>query len=625
MSWACNEALTSNIVNSYQVAGPLFVQTLQSFLAAQCALTGDHLWPQDATPDVLKDPNYDFIVVGAGSAGSVVASRLSENPEWKVLLVEAGGNPTLETEIPQLFYSAMGTNLDWSYHTEPQEKACRGYINKGCAWPRGKVLGGTSSINAMSYVRGHKADYDQWAADGNYGWGYEDILPYFLKSEKYEGDITEENNKYHSQDGALNVIVNKEPHFVEDMIMKAAVELGLKNISDANGANQIGVLLTHSNIKDSHRFSTARGYLSPAKLRKNLHVMKNAYVTKILFTSGTNRVSGILINKDGKDITVNARKEVICSGGAINSPQLLMLSGLGPKEHLTEMGIEVKADLPVGENLQDHVFAPTFYTMPGDKSLSSLSNLFGSLVQYMLEGSGPLKDITPHRVMSFMNTTSPSSSIPDVQHIYLVLPPGSSNLMDVYKKHGLSEDFHSKFLKMNEDNYVVVVYSIVLHPKSSGKIILASKNPFDKPLIYANYFKDPEDMACILRSMKQHALKLGDTKSFQDTGFKLDWINLDACLKYEKASDEHLECIARELTLSLYHPTSSVKMGPDSDLTSVVDPELRVRKVKGLRVIDASIMPFVVRGNTNGPTVMIAEKGADMIKHFWLNRHHEEL
>ncbi|XP_075983682.1 glucose dehydrogenase [FAD, quinone]-like isoform X2 [Anticarsia gemmatalis] len=625
MSWACNEALTSNIVNSYQVAGPLFVQTLQSFLAAQCALTGDHLWPQDATQAVLEDPNYDFIVVGAGSAGSVVANRLSENPAWKVLLVEAGGNPTLSTEIPQLFYNSLSSPIDWGYQTQPQDGACRGYRNKGCAWPRGKVLGGSSSINAMFYVRANKADYDQWAADGNYGWSYEEVLPYFLKIETYNGDITEQNKKYHRRGGPINVVVEKEPDPLENMIIQAAVELGMKNLSDVNADNQMGIVLTHTNVKDNYRFGTARGYLGPAKERNNLHVMKNAHAKHILFSPGTNKVSGVLIHKDGKDITVNARKEVICSGGSINSPQLLMLSGLGPKEHLTEMGIEVKADLPVGENLQDHVFAPIFYSMPGDKEMSSLANIFGALVQYMLEGSGPLKDIRPHRVISFYNTTDPTSSIPDIQYHYLVLPPGVANMIDVFDKHGLGDEVHSKFLKMNEDKFVIVVYNVVLHPKSSGKIVLASKNPFDKPLIHAEYFKDPEDMACMIRAMKQHALKLGDTNTFKKAGFEMEWMELDACQKFEKGSDEHLECIARELTFSLYHPTSTVKMGPDSDPTSVVDPELRVRKVKGLRVIDASIMPFVVRGNTNIPTIMIGEKGADMIKDFWLNRQHEEL
>lgn len=622
MSWACDPAMTSMIVDSYQVAGPLFVQTLQSIFAAQCALVGDHLWPDDATNAVLQDPNYDFIVVGAGSAGAVVASRLSEVPEWKVLLVEAGGNPTLTTEIPQIFYNSLKTPLDWGYRTQPQD-ACRSYKNKGCAWPRGKVLGGCSSINAMFYVRANKADYDEWAADGNYGWSYDEVLPYFLKSENFTGEYTEATKKYHNRDGPLHIIEAAERNFFEQTIIKAAVELGMTNSSDINGANQMGIIATQTNIKDNVRHSTARAFLTPVKGRKNLHVIKNGMVTKVLFHPGTKTVKGVQIHKDGQDIIVNAKKEVVVSGGAINSPQILQLSGIGPKKHLQEMNIEVITDLPVGENLQDHVFVPLFYTMPGDADLTSVKNIAGAFAEYFLSRTGVLKDIHPHRVISFMNTTDPHSSIPDVQHHHLVLPPGVSGMLDFFEKHDLSNEVYQEFINMNKDHFVIIVYNIVLHPKSKGKIILNSKNPFEHPLIYANYFKESEDLETILRAMKQYALRLGETKTFKETGFKLHWMDIEACRGLDKVSDEHLECISRELTFSLYHPTSTVKMGPKSDKKSVVDPELRIHGVKGLRVIDASIMPFVVRGNTNAPTIMIGEKGADLIKQTWLNKHSE--
>lgn len=477
----------------------------------------------------------------------------------------------------------------------------------------------------MFYVRGNKADYDNWAAQGNYGWSYDDVLPYFIKSENFHGEITEENEKYHGKTGPLHVQQENQPVPFENMIVKAAIELGLKNVSDINGANQMGVLVSHYTIKDNYRFSTARAFLSPAKNRKNLHVMKHAYVTQVLFKSGTNRVSGVQINKDGKNIIVNAKKEVILSGGSINSPQLLMLSGLGPKQHLEEKGIDVKADLAVGENLQDHVFSTTFYTMPDDKENTSLENIVGNMMKYISEGTGPLKDTRPHRVVSFINTTDPSSSIPDMQFHHVVTPPGLSNMIDIFEKHGFNDEVHKKFLKMNDGKFVLIAFSVLLQPQSSGKILLATKNPFDKPLIYPNYFKNPEDMATIIRSWKQYLLKLDGTKSFQQTGFKLEWLDIDACKEFTPASDEHLECTIRQITFSLYHPIGTVKMGPKNDPTAVVDPELRVYKVKGLRVIDASIMPNIVRGNTNAPAIMIGEKGADMIKQFWLNNKHTEL
>lgn len=517
----------------------------------------------------------------------------------------------------------MGTSVDWEYHNQPQEGACRSYRKKGCAWPRGKVLGGSSSINGMFYVRGNRADFDEWAARGNNGWSYEDVLPYFLKIENFSGDITHENKKYHNQNGPLNVVQGK-PNPMENLIIQAAMELGIENVTDINGSNQMGITVSPTNVKDKFRVSTARAYLSPIKERKNLHVMKHTHVTQILFSPGTNTVRGILVNKDGKDIIVSVKKEVILSAGTVNSPQLLMLSGIGPKKHLEDMGITVIANLPVGENLQDHIYAPIFYSMPFAKYKITLANVLEAFVQHMLEGSGSLKDTSPNRVINFINTTDTKSSSPDIQFHYLVLPPGVSNMLDVYGKHGLEENFHQNFLKMNEDKLFIAVYSVLLHPKSRGKILLASKNPFDDPLIYADYFEEPEDLACMVRAMKQHSLKLGDTESFKNTGLKLDWVELSACKDFEKASDKHLECIARELTFSLYHPTSSVKMGPENDVTSVVDPELKVRKVNGLRVVDASIMPNIVRGNTNAATIMIGEKGADIIKHFWLNKEHIE-
>lgn len=526
-------------------------------------------------------------------------------------------------QIPQIFYNSLKTPLDWAYRTQPQD-ACRSYKNKGCAWPRGKVLGGCSSINAMFYVRANKADYDEWAADGNYGWSYDDVLPYFLKSENFTGEFTEERKKYHNRDGPLHIIEPSEPNFFEQTIIKAAVELGMTNSSDVNGANQMGIMATHANIKDNVRFSTARAFLTPVKDRKNLHVIKNGLVTKVLFHPATKTVKGVQIHKDGQDIIVNARKEVVVSGGAINSPQILQLSGIGPKKHLQAMNIEVIADLPVGENLQDHVFVPLFYTMPGDAELTSVKNIASAFAEYFLSRTGVLKDTNPHRVISFMNTTDPHSSIPDVQHHYLVLPPGVSGMLDFFEKHDVSDEAYKEFINMNKDHIVIIVYNVVLHPKSKGKIILNSKNPFEHPLIYANYFKESEDLETILRAMKQHSLRLGETKAFKETGLKLHWMDIEACRGLEKESDEHLECISRELTFSLYHPTSTIKMGPiKSDKDSVVDPELRVHGVKGLRVIDASIMPFVVRGNTNAPTIMIGEKGADLIKEAWLNKHIE--
>lgn len=515
----------------------------------------------------------------------------------------------------------MNTDEDWLYKTEPDDKACRGYKTKGCAWPRGKTLGGSSSINAMFYVRGNKLDYDEWAAAGNKGWSYEDVLPYFKKSEKLT-QFTKEHGKHHGKDGYLTVENTEDLEDLENMIIKAAVELGMKNSSDINGADQMGVTKAYTTTREGVRCSTARAFLNPIKDRKNLHVIKNAYVTKLVFKPETNKVRGILLKQNGKDIFVNAIKEVIVSAGAINSPQLLLLSGIGPRKHLEKLDIKVVADLPVGENLQDHAFVPITFTAPGKNDLTSLPNIAGIFAQYMLKHEGPLAGTGPHRVIAFLNTTDPLASSPNIQTHYLIFPPSINNMLNFLNQHDFNDEIQRKFEEINKNQFTVVMYVVLLKPKSRGRILLKSKNPMDKPLIYANYFDDPEDMKTVLDGMKI-GLMHGDTKTFKNAGFKLDWLDIDACKKYKKNSNEHMECISREMTLSLYHPVGTVKMGAVEDKTAVLDPELRVKNVENLRVVDGSIMPAIVRGNTNAPCIMIGEKGADMIKNYWL--FHTEL
>ncbi|KAJ2949948.1 hypothetical protein O0L34_g11273 [Tuta absoluta] len=619
-SWSCDPSITSNLASTYRNALPLFTNSLQTFLAAQCALVGDHLWPADAVDKVVRDPNYDFVVVGAGSAGAVVANRLSEVPHWKVLLIEAGGNPTLTTEIPQLIFNNFKAPVDWGYKPEPQEGFCRGYLDHRCVWPRGKVLGGCSSINGMFYVRGNKQDYNEWAANGNTGWSYEEVLPYFLKSENYSEPLSGDLKKFHSNEGYLSVECPNAAHEFEKMTIAAASQLGIKSLPDINGADQMGVTKACTTTKNGVRHSTARAFLAPIKDRQNLHVIKNAHVTKLLFENGKNVVSGVLVNKNGKEIRVNAKKEVIVSAGVINTPQLLMLSGIGPKQHLESLGIEVKADLPVGQNLQDHPYVGINYKLSGDKSLTSTPTIVGAFADYMLHREGLFNTTAPIRVISFVNTTDPEATSPDMQFHYFYLPPNVANFIDYYGLHDFDNEYQKKMQEVSENNFLLLVSPVLLHPKSRGRIELKSTDPFEKPRIYANYFEDSEDMDTMIRAIKQHALKLGDTDAFKSVGFKLDWIELDACKQFDKNTDEFIKCWIVQGTVSLHHHTSTAKMGPDNDDTAVVNPELKVRKVERLRVVDASIMPAVTRGNTHAPTMMIGEKGADMIKKFWLGK-----
>ncbi|XP_012548167.1 glucose dehydrogenase [FAD, quinone] [Bombyx mori] len=618
--WACDPTFTSTVMDSYgDVVGSTFAQALTSFLAAQCALVGDHLWPEDAIDSVVNGSSYDFVVVGAGSAGSVVANRLSEVSEWKVLLVEAGGNPTLTTEIPQVFYNNMGTKEDWNYKTEPQSGACLSYNNKACAWPRGKTLGGTSSINAQFYVRGNKLDYNEWGDNGNYGWSYEDVLSYFKKSEKYMGDISA-NDTYHSTEGELYVTKDKNLTPWEELVLKAYRELGVQNVDDINGENQMGVTQSQITVYNKTRMSTARAFLSPIRNRNNLHVIKNTMATKILFKENTNIVNGILLHRNGHDFIINVKKELILSAGAINSPQLLMLSGIGPQQDLNALNISVKADLQVGKNLQDHVFVPIIYTAPVNESEHITPSIITqNFYDYMVNKQGLLCDTSPHRIIAFVNTTDSTATSPDLQFHHVVFPPNINYLLDMFEKHGLKSDIVEQFREMNKNKYAVIIYNVLLKPKSRGKISLQSENPFDRPLIYANYFNDTEDMMTLIRGMRKYSLKLGETDTFKQAGLHLEWFKIPACDSLDKTSDEFLECVSRELTFSLYHPTGTVKMGPQDDPTAVVTPDLKVRNIENLRVIDAGIMYSIVRGNTNAPTIMIGEKGAELIKKYWRN------
>ncbi|GBP15691.1 Glucose dehydrogenase [Eumeta japonica] len=591
-------------------------QYVAIILAAQCALYSDDLWPEDDESVFEEDPVYDFIIIGAGTAGAVVANRLTEIPDWRVLLIEAGGNPTLGTEIPPLFITNYGTKEDWNFRTAPQKKACLGYTDKKCYWPRGKVLGGTSSINGMYYVRGNKLDYDEWCSYGNTGWCYDEVLPYFKKSENISNENrTEADLRYHGAEGLINVENSREMHPFEDMLLRANEEIGLKIVDDVNGKEQVGVTRVFTTTKNSLRQSTARAFLSPIRDRTNLHVLKNALAHKLMLNGS--KVTGVSFLKGPKELTVGVRKEVILSAGAVNTPKILMASGIGPENLLRTLNISVKVNLPVGENLQDHVFAPIFFAKQSRDDSNSLLNIQKMFASYVLRREGPLGTLSPQRVVSFFNTTYKNSSYPDVQNIFVVLAPNQSNLVDIFGEHRFSDEFHEQFEELNKNNVILAVYVTLLQPRSSGRIILRSDKVEDDPIIDAGYFNHDHDMKTLVKAMKE-IIKLNNTVTFNKENLKLHWMKLKSCEIFNVNSDEFLECVARELTGTLYHAVGSVKMGPVDDEKSVVNEELKVKNVENLRVVDASVMPKITRGNTMAPVVMIAEKAGDMVKNKWL-------
>ena len=518
---------------------------------------------------------YDYVIVGAGSAGCVLANRLTEDPATTVLLLEAGGpDEAQEIHIPAAFSSLFKTPLDWAYETEEQPHL----NNRKMYWPRGKVLGGSSSINAMIYMRGNRRDYDHWRELGNEGWSFSEVLPYFKKAENAERGASE----YHGTGGPLNVTDHRTLNPLSHAFVAGGVEAGLPRKNDFNGAEQDGVGYYQVTQKGGLRHSAAVGYIHPILSRPNLTLQTQALVTNILF-DGT-RAVGVAYVQNGEKQQANANKEVILSGGAINSPQLLMLSGIGPANHLKELGIPVVADLPgVGQNLQDHPAIVVLYASTQPISLAHAQEP-KHLQDFVENKKGPLTSNVAEGG-AFVRTQA-DLPMPDIQYHFAPV---------YYLNHG--------FTVPEGDGYTIG--PTLLHPKSRGYIALRSTNPAEAPIIQPNYFADESDMKALVEGVKI-ARKIGETQAFAPFRDK------ETHPGPQVQSDEEITEYIRTTVESLYHPVGTCKMG--NDAMAVVDAHLRVHGVEGLRVIDASIMPTVVGGNTNAPTIMIAEKAADMIK-----------
>jgi choline dehydrogenase len=523
----------------------------------------------------MPESSYDYVIVGAGSAGAVVAARLTEDPQVTVLLLEAGGEVegADEVAIPAAFSSLFKTKWDWNYSTTEQKQL----HGRRAYWPRMKALGGCSSMNAMIYIRGNRADYDSWRDQyGATGWGFDDVLPYFVKS---EGN-TRLGGPLHGRTGPLHVEDRAYTHELSHAFVDSAVSAGLKPTDDFNGESQEGAGQYQVTCRKGRRWSTYDGYLKPVRSRRNLTVTTGALAAKVELTG--ERATGVTFRQSGREHTVTARREVVLCGGAINSPQLLMLSGIGPASHLGEIGIDARVDLAgVGANLQDHPVVPMLWETQGTTDLGQLNNL-ANFARWKARGTGPLASNIGEAGAFFASRDGLPA--PDLQ--IHTAPAG-------FYDNGMHEP----------DRRMVTSAPTLVSVQSRGTLRLRSADPGWHPAIDAAYFDDQADLDAMLAGMRrtwdivtQGALGRMITRPWQLP---------------DSPTDEDFVEHARQWGQTLYHPTSTCAMGSGED--AVVDPELKVRGVSGLRVADASVMPAVCRGNTNAPTIMIGEKAADLI------------
>ncbi|XP_071626875.1 glucose dehydrogenase [FAD, quinone]-like [Temnothorax longispinosus] len=595
--------------------------TMQKLLSSTIDfLKQNRQYVEQELPDMTPQfgDRYDFIVIGAGTAGATIAARLSEVPQIKVLLIEAGSRENLFMDIP-VFAIVLQTNnkINSNYRTKSSNKYCRGMKNNSCHWSSGKVVGGSSVLNFMIASRGGAEDYDRWAEMGNEGWAYQDVLQYFKKLETMDIPELKSDIDYHGTNGPVHIAYPSFHTPLAKAFLKAGKELGYPLV-DYNGKNEIGFSYLQSTIMNGTRMSSNRAYLHPVHGRTNLHLTRESTVTKVLIDRITNRAIGVEFVKHNQRIRVFANKEVILCAGAIGSPQLLMLSGIGPAKHLSELGINVIQDAPVGDNLMDHpvFFGLTFTTNAafGLQFFDLINPINPHILDFIINRTGLFTIPGGCEALGFVNTKHPekNNNLPDIE---LLFSGGAMKDIIFPRILELNDPITRKWDKYSGSNGWSVL-PILLKPKSRGRITLLANDVNVKPEIVPNYFDDPDDVRTMIAGIRT-ALSIGRTKAMQALNSQFLNITYTECNNYEYDSDAYWECAIRILATTLYHYCGSCKMGPRGDPTAVVDPKLKVIGIEGLRVADASIMPEIISAHLNIPVYMIAEKTADMIKKDW--------
>lgn len=611
--------MVSEDIKVYKMAARAALFVLLSYFTLRVAIWKSLYAP--LTP--IEDEAFDYVIVGAGSAGCVLASRLSENPNVTVLLIEAGGMDSMpDIHIPSSHGNLLGSKVDWAYRTVPQSKSSIALRDQRSIWSKGKVLGGSSSIGLMAYERGNRNDFDRWEqVYGATDWNYKNVLPYFKKMEDYHsyyGDLD-----YHGQGGPLFVERPSEKFLTDGakLFMAAGKELGYKE-TDSNGASQGGFDFIQSNTHDGERWSSTRAYLHPARQRDNLFVILDSHARRLELSG--QRAEGVYVVPSGKEWYeeekfFRARKEVIVSAGSIGSPQILLLSGIGPSNQLKQVGIPIERDLPVGMNLQDHLMFPLSFIakdidpLSGFSVTKSLAETIANIVRYTLIGAGLLSATTVEAHAFFHANATDDRQAPQLHVSYFAgLLPFKGALDFGYLSNYLAPMFGSQLLPFPEESRSGFILMLSgLHPKSRGQVCLRANRPWAQPDIDPQYLQHDDDIEVLLEGIRL-AQRLVNTSVYENVS--LECPIFDFKNPHPLDSDEFWRWLIRRVAVSYWHPVGTCSMGGDSSPNAVVNPRLKVKGFENLRVVDASVMPEITSGSTNAPTIMIAEKAADMIK-----------